>query len=292
MKPPISDALLGILFMVFSMAFFAGEDASIKYLAQNLPLGQVVFLVGALGGGSLALITKLKTGSLQLHQCRHPIVLFRMGAEMFGTLFFVLALSLIPLMKLSVLIQIMPLLIAMGAALFLKEKVGPRRWSAIFIGLFGVMIIIRPAGMSFQWGDIFALLAMVGLAARDLSTRRVPADISTLALSAVGFSMITLSGLILIALDGWAWLPMTWGQWGGVMLATTMGILGYFTITTSTRITEASLVVPYRYARVVFGSFLGIVMFNERPDMWMIVGALIIVFSGLYLLWRERVVQQ
>lgn len=286
-----SPKVLGIVLMSVSMAFFALEDAAIKYLAQSLPVGQIVFLMGLGGTAIFAALTWLREGSLQLREYRRPAVMFRAGSELFATFFFVLALTLLPLAKVSVIVQINPLLVAAGAALFWGEKVGPRRWGAVVVGMIGAIIIIRPAGYDFAFGDLCAILGVIGLAARDLTTRRAPASISTLALSTAGFSAVILTGLLLILVQGSQWHSINATQWGIIAFATGIGVLAYFSITTATRITEASLVTPYRYSRVIFGSALGIFLFKQRPDMWLIVGAIIIVSSGLYLLWRERVVQ-
>jgi len=170
--------------------------------------------------------------------------------------------------------------------LFLGEKVGIRRWTAIFIGLVGVFIILRPGSATFDPAYMLTVIGVIGLSIRDVATRRVPRDIPTLVMAAIGFAAVIPAGLILMAF-GQSWTPLNTPEWGFIGLAVCIGVAAYLCIITATRIGEISAVTPFRYSRLLFGAVIGIWAFGETLDTWTIVGAVIVVGSGLYAFWRE-----
>jgi drug/metabolite transporter (DMT)-like permease len=210
---------------------------------------------------------------------------------MLATVGFVSALALIPLSTLSAVIQANPLLVTLGAAFFLGEAVGWRRWLAIFVGLFGVLLIIRPGTAGVRRQSIWlAVVAAVGLSLRDLATRPVPRTVPTTLLASYSFR-----------LRG-AWrapdhpLPRA-GPSGarGAGLAGAghpLGLVAIFSITAAMRVGDVSAVTPFRYTRLVFALVIAFFVFGERPDAWTLIGAAIVVASGLYSFWREAQVRR
>jgi drug/metabolite transporter (DMT)-like permease len=122
-------------------------------------------------------------------------VLWRNGGEMIGSAAFVTALALTPLTSATAIFQATPLVVTFGAAMFLGETVGWRRWTAILVGLCGVILIIRPGMDGFDINSLWSVLAVIGLSARDVATRRIPQSISTVQLAAWGSAAVGLSGL-------------------------------------------------------------------------------------------------
>jgi drug/metabolite transporter (DMT)-like permease len=214
-------------------------------------------------------------------------VMLRNAAEVLATVSFVFALSLIPLSTLSAVIQANPLLVTLGAALFLGEKVGWRRWLAIFIGLFGVLLIVQPGASGFDPNIWIAVAAAIGLSLRDLATRPVPREVPTPLLASYSFAAVSLAGLGVMALtEGWVTPTPAMAVIipGGVLL----GMVAYFAITAAMRVGEISVVTPMRYTRLVFAFVIALVVFDERLDTLTLVGVAIVVATGLYSLWRER----
>ena len=161
------------------MALFALEDALLKGASATLPIWQILLLFGA-GGTVVFAIVAIVRGT----RLFHPDVLsrpmkVRVLFEIFGRLFYVLAITLTPLSAATVILQATPLVVVAGAALFFGETVGWRRWSAILIGLIGVGVIIQPTGDSFTALSILAVLGMLGFAGRDLASRAAPASSMT-----------------------------------------------------------------------------------------------------------------
>jgi drug/metabolite transporter (DMT)-like permease len=153
------ENLRAIALMVLSMAGFAVEDMLIKYIALEMPTGQFLMLIGA-GGALIFTLMAWKQGQAVLSaDFLRPTIIIRNLGEVIGTLGFVTALVLTPLSSASAILQATPLAVTLGAALFLKEAVGWRRWSAILIGFGGVVAVIRPGLDGFQPASLFAVVA-------------------------------------------------------------------------------------------------------------------------------------
>lgn len=273
--------------VLLSMASFAMGDMFIKFATRTVPVTEIIFIMG-LGGTILFAGLALRAGDpLWSPAFRHPVVLLRNFAEIVAAYGIISSLSLAPLSLVSAITQVTPLLVTIGAALVLKETVGPRRWIAILVGLGGVLLILRPETSGPALGALLALLAAIALAARDLCTRGVPASTTNLQLASYGFAAVTVAGALMMGGSADAILPdpLNWAVLLGAILATA---LGYFTITAAMRTGDVSLVTPFRYTRLIFAGLLGVVVFGERPDAMTLIGAVILIASGLYVIWRER----
>lgn len=277
----------GAILMVISMVLFAFEDMFIKLLAAELPYAEVLGMVGLLGFLSFGLMLKLRGGRIWTRDLLRPLVLARNLAEALGSIGIVVALALTELSSTSAIMQALPLAITLGAALFLGEPVGWRRWSAIGVGFLGVLLVIRPGLSGFQPVSLMALLAVVGLAARDIATRRIPAQIPSLQLAASAFFAILIASVLMGLVLGQSFVMPTLRQWGLFVLCMAVGVGGYTLLVTATRLGEASALAPYRYARLVFALLLAFAVFGERPDALTLTGAAVIVGSGCYTMWRE-----
>lgn len=282
------DNLKGMGWMTLAMLGFALADTFIKLTLGALPVGQVIAIFGfggamIFGGWAAAKGERVFDPAL----FTRPFV-FRLASEVVGTMCFIIALAAIELSLLSAIIQANPLLVTLGAALFLGASVGWRRWVAILIGLLGVLIIVRPGVEGFDANSLWALGAAVGLTGRDLATRAIPRDVSTLLLAAWGFAAAGVAGLLLLAITGGAALPdgvLTLQLTGALIFA----LVAYYAVTAAMRIGDIPVVTPFRYTRLVFALVLAFFVFGEVPDMWTLIGAAIVIATGLYTLWRERV---
>ena len=286
------DNLRGALIMVLSMLGFAIEDMFIKLIGTDIPIGQIIFMLGT--GGALcygAMVVMKGEPLMDRAMLTRPILLRALG-EIVGTLGFVSAIVLTPISSASAILQATPLVVTLGAALFLGDPVGWRRWSAILVGMLGVLLVIRPGMDSFQALSLLAVLGVRGLALRDLATRRVPKSTSTFQLSFLAFLALVPASLLFMLGTGTAFAPMTGVQWLFMGAALTTGMVAYYGIVAAMRIGEISFVTPFRYARLLFAMVVCITIFGERPDLLTYVGATIIVASGIYTVWRERKVKE
>jgi drug/metabolite transporter (DMT)-like permease len=280
------DNLKGMGWMTLAMLGFALTDMVIVFLSREMPVGQILFLFGL--GGALVFGAVAK---LNRHVWLSPVllsrpVMLRNVAEAFATASVVTALALIPLSVLSAILQANPLLVTLGAALFLNERVGWRRWLAIGIGLVGVLIIIRPGTAEFDPALLIAVVAVIGLSLRDLATRPVPREVPTSLLASYSFATVALTGIAIMAVTGTLGLPRL-ELWAVTAAAVATGLVAYFAITAAMRIGDISAVTPFRYTRLVFALVIAVVVFDENPDAATLIGAGIVIATGLYTFWRE-----
>lgn len=280
------ENLRGIALMVAAMAGFALEDMFVKQIAEVMSVGQILAtlgLGGALAFGAMAMMRGQRLWSRAL--LTRPVLLRNLG-EVTGTLGFVYALALTPLAVASSILQATPLVVTLGAAVFMGAQVGWRRWSAIAVGLFGVLLIVRPGLSGFDPAALFAVLAVFGLALRDLATRATPRSVGSLQLSAYAFGMLVPLGLGLMAM-GDGPVPVDAAAWALLAGALVMGVAAYYAIVEAMRVGEVAVVTPFRYTRLIFALIIAMLVFGEQPDTLTLAGAAIIIGSGLYTLWRE-----
>ncbi|KKN07464.1 hypothetical protein LCGC14_1066670 [marine sediment metagenome] len=286
------DNLRGALIMVLSMLGFAIEDMFIKLMGSDIPVGQIIFLLGLGGAVCYGALMRFRGEPLLDPTILTLPILLRATGEIIGTLGFVSAIVLTPISSASAILQATPLVVTLGAALFLGDPVGWRRWSAILVGMFGVLLVIRPGMESFQILSLLAVLGVFGLSLRDLATRRVPKSTSSFQLSFLAFLALVPASLLFMLGTGTSFVAMTGVQWVFMASALTIGMVAYYGIVAAMRIGEISFVTPFRYSRLLFAMVVGITVFQEKPDMLTYVGATIIVASGIYTVWRERKVKQ
>lgn len=281
------ENLRGITLMIASMAGFAIEDMFIKTVAQDLPVSQVLIMLGLGGTVVFAVWAKARGEVLVPREFWSPMMLLRNFSEILATILFVNAIVRIPLASASAVIQATPLAVTLGAALFMGAEVGWRRWAAILVGFCGVLMVVRPGLDGFEPAALLAVGAVFCLAARDLATRAAPAHLSSLVLACWGFAMVIFAGLVLIPLDGPSRMP-TAPQWASLLGALVAGICAYYALTLAMRIGEVAVVTPFRYARLICATIIGMLVFSEVPDFWTLAGSAVIIGSGLYTFARER----
>lgn len=284
----MSDNLRGSLFMVLAMLGFAIEDMALKRVAgAGMPVGEILMFFG--GGGCLLF------GALTLMQGQrlwHPAVVMprmlgKAGFEVTGRLFYTLAIAFTALSSASAILQATPLVVVAGAALIFGEPVGWRRWSAILIGLVGVLVILRPGLEGFSLASLLAVLGLLGFAGRDLATRAAPKVLSNFQLGIYGFLAMVPTGAGLLLWQGGAVAPDA-AQAAFLAAAVGVGVAAYWALTVAMRTGEVSVVTPFRYTRLVFALILGVLVFDERPDVATLAGSAIVVAAGLYTLIRAR----
>lgn len=281
------ENLRGIGLMVMAMIGFTMSDSLIKATSQDLPVGQILILLGIFGGVVFAAITRARGHRVFARDFFQSAVLLRNISEIFGTICYVTALSLIDLSTASAILQATPLAVTLGAVLLLGEKVQWRRWSAIIIGFMGVLIIIRPTGDSFELASIWAVAGLVGLAMRDLATRMIPKSVPTERISTYGMIMLLPAGFMLLGF-GAPVQPMSLFNWGQIVALVVVAVLGYWAVTAAMRIGDVSVVAPFRYLRILFALIAGALVFGERPDAWTLIGVAITIAAGLYAFLREQ----
>lgn len=283
----MADNLKGIMLMTLAMFGLALSDMFVKLASGALPPAQIILLVG--GGTTLVYAAGALAFGMPLFSRAffRPVILLRTFAEAVASVSMMTAIALVPLSTVTAIMQSNPLLVTMGAALFLSEKVGWRRWLAIAVGLVAMLMIVRPGGSEYDATVLIAVVAACALSARDLATRAAPASIPSLVLAAWGFAGSVVGGAVLMAVGPGA-APVEGVTLVYLIAAVAVTALGYYALTASVRIGQLSTVAPFRYTRLVFAMAIAVTVFAERPDGWTIAGSLLIVASGVYTFLRER----
>jgi drug/metabolite transporter (DMT)-like permease len=184
--------------------------------------------------------------------------------------------------------QITPLTITLGAALFLGESVGWRRWTAIGVGFIGVLLIIRPGFSDFDPSVLWVLVAVLGVAVRDLVTRAIPTSVESSIISFQAFSSLVVAGalILLVTPQGITPIPNKELVYFGCTLV--FSISGYYAIVAAMRVGNASVVASFRYSRLLFSLLVGVFIFGESVDALTLIGSTIIIATGLYTFLSEH----
>ncbi|MEX4007877.1 MAG: DMT family transporter [Neoaquamicrobium sediminum] len=283
----LSPNLRASLFIVISMAGFTINDAITKTLVGSMNQGQVMLVRGLFATLMIGALAWSQGALRNPRQAAHPMVALRVTGELVATVLFLIALTRMPLANISAVLQALPLAVTMGAALFFGETVGWRRWLAIAAGFTGVMIIVRPGLEGFNAYSLVALVCVLFCAVRDLATKQIPDEVPSLLVSTLTSAAITIVGAFLIPIFG-GWTPMTTGEVGLLAAAAVLVLVGYQFIIMAMRLGDISFVAPFRYTALIWAILLGYLIFGDIPDGIMILGASIVVGSGLYTLYRER----
>lgn len=286
--------LRGIMYKVTAVCFFMGMASLIKAASGEVPPGQAVFFRSFFALpiilGWLAVRGELrhgwKTSNPVGHFWRGLVGTSAMGLGFTG-------LGLLPLPEVTAIGYAAPILVVVFASMFLGEKVGMYRLSAVFLGMIGVLIVLSPrlsinASLSTgeTLGAVVVLMGAVFAALAQVFVRRLVQSEGTAAI--VFWFSITSAVLSLCTLP-WGWAMPSAAVAVMLVLAGLLGGLGQIFLTSSYRYADASLVAPFDYASMILALIIGYFIFDEVPTSTMLLGACIVIFAGVLIIWRERV---
>ncbi|WP_102959063.1 DMT family transporter [Mangrovicella endophytica] len=290
--PPISDSSANIRaagFMLAAQVAFVANDSMVKVMAQSLSIPQIMAVRGCFATMLLLLFAWYR-GALRSPRLffQRNVVLRTVGDT--GTTFtYIGALALLPIANVSAIYQALPLVLTLAVALLYGEPVGWRRWSAIAVGFAGILIIVRPGPESFSLGSLLVLAAVLSSTLRDLAMRGVPPMVPSVLVCVATSAAVTIAGAVTVPLAGWS--SMSAAEIGMMVPSGLLLAIGYIFFVEATRAGDVGFVAPFRYAVLVFSIVSGIVVFGDFPSSIMLLGAGIVVASGLYTLYRERMLR-
>jgi len=280
------DNLRAIIAMCVAIAGFIANDALIKLASERIPLGEIIFVRGIITGLAMVIIIRFRGEMNQLHHMGDGKVLLRTAAEVCASITYLIALFKMPIANSTTVMQTVPLAVAAGGALFFGHHVGWRRWTAILVGLAGVIIVIRPGVEGFDAYALLVLLSVVFVAIRDILTARLGQAVSTTMVVAAACFGLGVSGLFVLPFETWSWPGLE--TFGMLLAASAMLLVGFFAIILSLRIGDISVTAPFRYTAVIWATLYGFLIWNELPDWLTFVGMGLVVSTGVYTLARER----
>ena len=280
----------GILAMVGGCAFFSANDAATKVAAQYLPVSEIVAIRAAFALLFAILIITWRRELYALPHIGNPYLILRAFIEGIAGVLIIYALSRMPIANVTAILLVQPFLMTIIGAVWLKETVGWRRWTAVVAGFIGMLLVMKPVTADFEAVSLIVLLVAFLALARDLLVRKIRAEVPT---TVISFSTALLAvpiGLLGAAVQPWT-MPDLFPLLVTVLSAALL-IVAFILTVMAFRGTDVSVVGPFRYSIVVFAFIFGIVIFGEIPDTVSLIGIGIIVAAGVYMLHREAMRQR
>lgn len=280
-----------ILLMVLAMSALATNDAIMRWVGGEIPVGQMmvlrgVFLIAFLYAGARLAFRQ----TITVRQLCHKWCIVRGVAELGATYLFISSLFLVPIATATTLVFTSPILLTAMSRFVFGEQVGPWRWAAVFAGFVGVLMITSPApgssGDGWNPALLMPLSAAFFVALRDASTRMVAAHVSSASVTMTTALIVIAGG---VASYPWGWAAVNAVETGWMALAGLIIAVSFFSYVVALRTGEMSLVAPIQYVIILWAAVYGWMIWDETPSLRALIGAGIIVGSGLLILHRERV---
>jgi drug/metabolite transporter (DMT)-like permease len=285
-----SSSFGAIALMVVAVGMFAFLDATAKFLSESLPVLQVVWMRFVMHLVLAVFFLRVWQGFARF-ATKRPLLQISRGLFLLGTTVFnFLALQYLQLAETASIMFAGPIVVAALAVPLLGEKVGPRRWAAILVGFIGVLIVTRPGLDGLGWPALISVGAMVSFALYSLATR-VLAQTENEAGLVLFTALIPSLALAPWVIAIWQW-PSDALTWALMLFTGFLGGVGHWLLIKAHQGTGASTLAPFMYTQIVWMVLLGWLVFADIPTLWTILGAGIIIASGLYLLYREEVVRR
>ncbi len=274
----------GAIFALMAMGIFSTHDAVVKILGATYSPFQIVFFASLLSFPPVAIImlNDARGGSLRP---RHPgWVLFRTMLAVITGLTAFYAFTVLPLAQVYVILFASPLIITILAIPILGERVRARRWAAVLVGLVGVIIVLRPGQAALSLGHLAALTAAVAGATASVIVRRIGADERSVVLLLYPMvANVIVTGLVL----PFVYRPMPVADLGFLAVIAGFGLTASFLVILAYRAGEAAIVAPMQYSQILWATVYGYFLFGEGLDGATVLGAGVIIASGLYIVFRE-----
>jgi drug/metabolite transporter (DMT)-like permease len=281
------ENLRGITAMLLAVSCFGVMDASLKLLSPHYPALQVVALRGWASLPLICLWLAVRPGRARLFEVRFGLHLLRAGIGILMLAGFTYALRDLPLAEAYAIFFVAPLMITALSVPLLGERVDLKRWLAIGVGFLGVLIVLRPTGAGMaSLAGVAVLLAATGYAISAITVRVLSRTDTTMSMVFWLTSMLAVFGT-LVALPEWT--PVRREDWLVLGLLGLSGAFGQYAITVAFARGQASVVAPFEYTALAWGLAVDWLLWNTYPDLGMLLGAAVIIASGLYLIRHERV---
>ena len=279
----------GILYSILGGFLLTANDAVLKWLTDDYPVGQLLFYRGLIVLTLISIII-FRSGSIKIIRINNFYGQFQRAGFAFASGFlFLTGVSYLPLADAIAITFAGPLFMTALAGPMLGEQVRWRRWAAVGVGFIGVMFMIRPGSSALQWAAIFPLLASLAGALRDITTRRISAYETSLSIFFFSTVSIILFGLFTLPF-GWPTIK--------ILDFALMGLSGllvggaHFILIERFRWAEAALLAPFKYISMIWAVVFGVIIFDEFPDAWTWIGAGFVVACGLYITYREAIIKK
>lgn len=285
--PDVSEnAVRGITLLLLAELLFATMDTIAKHLGQELPVPMVAWGRYAFHLGFMLMLFPGRRLVPLLRVKQVKLTLLRGVLLLTATLSFFTAISYIPLADAVAIGFVAPLFVVALSIPILGERVGPRRWAAVLIGLLGVMVIVRPGFGDVHWAYGLMIFMAFIFAAFVIVTRMLTRTEETMSILFYAALMGTIGTSLLLP---FFWQMPSWDQIGWMAAMGAIGGVSQLLMINAYKVATTSTLAPFQYLQIIFAAFWGYMIFADIPDIWVIVGGTIVVASGLYVIHRETV---
>ena len=288
MRVPPADTSLspgrGITFTILGGALLTTNDAVLKWLTSDYPVGQLMFIRGLFVFLPVMLIAWRAGGFglIRVHSFRNQSL--RAGFAFTSGFLFITGISFLPLADALAITFAGPLFVTALASPMLGEHVGWRRWSAVLVGFAGVVVMLRPGAEAVQWAALFPLGASLAGALRDLTTRKMAGQETSVSIMCFSTAVIVLAGLCTWP---FGWAPLVLEDLGLMALSGMLVGGAHYLLIERFQWAEAALLAPFKYINMIWAVLLGFVIWGDLPDAWTLSGAGFVIVCGLYIIRRE-----
>ncbi|WP_296425444.1 DMT family transporter [Yoonia sp.] len=285
---PQARPLAGILWMVVTGLMFVAVTAIVKYVGQDIPAAEAAFLRYILG---LVFLLPMIGPILAARLTSRQLCLFglRGVVHTFAVILWFFAMARIPLAEVTAMNYLSPIYVSLGAALFLGEKLPPRRMVAVVVALIGALVILRPGVKAVELGHIAMLGTAIFFAIGYLIAKQLSGEVSP----AVVVGMLSITVTIGLAPFAFAvWVTPTLPQLGWLFLVACFATAGHYAMTLAFAAAPLTVTQPVTFLQLVWAVLLGVTVFGEVLDGWVVLGGMIIMTSVSFITWREAVARR
>jgi len=285
LRSSLSNNQRGIVAICACMASYTVNDVLVKQILRTYPIGEVIFVRGVMSTLLIGAIALAFGHARELRAAISRLLAARSACDGLATAGFIAALAHMPLANLAAVLQIAPLLITALSVVLYREVVGVRRWTAIGVGFIGALLVIKPVPSAFNIWALVGAGSALAAALREIQTRRIGHGLPVLVVAFWGAVAITLCGLFFAVTEDW--LMFSASDLIKLFVAAVFVGNAIFLLALGFRDVDLSVVAPFRYSYLITSAIGGYIVFHELPDGWTVVGAVLIVASGIYTLHRD-----
>ncbi|MDM9629493.1 DMT family transporter [Rhizobium sp. S152] len=279
----------GYVFVLLAITIFSIQDAISKHLGTAYPPVFVTMLrYWAFGFFCVLLAVKMKGGLRATARTKRPLLQIVRGLLLAAQIVVVInCFAIIGLAHSQAIFSATPIVVALLSMPLLGELVGWRRWTAICVGLVGVLLILKPEGEFFDVNLLLAVFSCFLFAFYVIATRLVSRDDSSMTSF---FYTGVVGATVMTAIGPFYWTWMSWGDWGWMALLCMTSISSHYCLIRAYDMLDAAAIQPLTYLQLVYASIIGVVIYNETLSFYTIIGSIIVVSAGIFTIWREHVV--
>lgn len=274
------------MIMALSMFLLSVGDVVVRFLGQTVPVGQLIAIRGMILIVILILMMRVMRDPIRLPLLANRWAIIRGLAETLSTYCFFISIQLIPIAVSTTVVFIFPVIITLVSIPLFGERVGVIRLGAVVMGFVGVVIVASPSGDGFNTAMIYPIVTAISLVVRDLATRKIDANVSSVSVILTTAVVTTLGGLASLP---WGWTRIGTELYGVFVIAAGLVACSFIAYVMAIRRGELSVIAPTQYMVILWATIWGALIWDEIPGIQAAIGGVLIILAGLVILWREHI---